>query len=1001
MLQPDNPPSPPAAALVRQRLLDTLERRFDVKVTLVLGGGGVGKTTLLAQAFTDQADRGDLWLSAAEADDPERLMARLLLGLGRDEAPTPEAIAEALMTRAPRHVCLMIDDAHRLPDPSVLSAIIEVLPRNGHVLIGSRRRPGIDLARLGAAGDVMEVGQSDLVFTEAEVREVATARRVDISVLEGAAGWPAFVELATRGEGVQSRQYLQEEAIARLGDAEARAIAAFAFVGGGDDALARAVTGRSLDELLHGLPLVIGDPRRDARPHDLWLELLDDRLDTDQRREAAERAAGVHAERGDYDTAIALIARGGSPDHYLRHVREACMSILDGGLRPDRLDRWVALMPIEVASTGEAHLLRGLAEREADPYADACWDELQSAAQAFREAGDADGEIAALSQLGYLTQWRDDMEALITLMARMGELAEQGVAAAQPFVAFGEAWLHFASADPAAQLRVVSTIDDASVPAAWRLIKRYLQANALLALGRPDEALAVVPPELRSGAAPLPGALTLEDQIEWSCGRPEVAVSRGAAGGSPQHGSRDRFMAGIWAAQMYAYVGLRDACARALEQARDAAGPDAGPVIDLQLFALSGLPALAAGHEDQAADALAQMFSLVPLETPMVKGFMRRHLAIPYVLLPDTREFWDTTPLGESWLVARAAAQALVAFRDEADLAPIRLFAWPEPGVLAAVLPLPWLIEFALIGGLAGVPAAQGVAAWAAENWGPPTREALRRHADGDDDVAGVAAQWLVDVPLPPTNDVTVAVVGSMRLDHDGAVTSHPAWRRERVRALLLYLLLHGPAPRDTVAYALWPDLEPAKADKNLRTTLNYLHQVLEPMRGPREASWFVRNEHGMLSVHPSLGADLRVVDALLDEAAELDRAGSSIAALDIYLEALPLWRGDLASGEADHPWADLERTRLRSRLVRAGARAGDLLVAQRRFDEAIDVCHRAIDADRWFEPAYAALARAYLAVDDVSSARRTLAAARRALAEIEVPLSEELERIVAGGRSS
>ena len=199
------------------------------------------------------------------------------------------------------------------------------------------------------------------------------------------------------------------------------------------------------------------------------------------------------------------------------------------------------------------------------------------------------------------------------------------------------------------------------------------------------------------------------------------------------------------------------------------------------------------------------------------------------------------------------------------------------------------------------------------------------------------------------------------------------------------------------MADALWPDLDPAKADKNLRTTLNYLHQALEPMRSAREAPWYVRNEQGMLSVHPSLDVDLRRVDALLDEAADLDRAGSSVAALDVYMSALPLWRGDLASGEADHTWADLERTRLRSRLVRGAARAGDLLVAQGRAEEAIAVCHQAIDADRWFEPAYAALTRAYLELDDVTSARRTVASAQAALDEIDVEVSAEVRRLVPG----
>ena len=998
MVSIDQPPRAPTETIARPRLRDALEQRFEVSLTLVVGGGGVGKTTLLAQCLTDQPDRVDVWLSAVEADDPERLLARALLALGRsDEAAEVDRVAEAMVSMAPRQVCLIVDDAHRLPDPSVLAELVDRLPRNGHLLVGSRRRPALDLARLAAAGELVEIDQSDLLFTDEEVREIARLRRVDISQLDDAAGWPAFVELATRGEGARGRAYLEEEALARIDPERALDVARFGFVGGGDDEVARAVTGRSLDDLMHGLPLVIGDLRAEARPHDLWLEVLDDQLSTDDRRHAAEASAAVLAGRGDLDAAIELTARVGSDDAFLGYVRDACLSILDGGLRPDRLARWTAQVPPQLTDCGVAQLVRGLLERERDPYDPVCWEAFEAAAAAFATEGDTDGEIAALAQLGYLAQWVDREDHLMVLMARMGELAAAGVTAAEPFLSFGEAWLHFAAGDPDAQLKAVEPIDPDAVPYAWRLIREYLRANAVMGLGRPEEALSLIPTVLRDRKAPLPGALTIEDQIEWLAGRPEVALARGATGSGADYGSRDRFMAGVWGAHMYSYAGRRDDAVAALEAARAAAGPEPGPVIQFQLMALGALPDLAVGDEERPAQVLREMLSLVPVETPMMKGFLLRFLTIPYLLMPETRSFWNETPLGPCYAAGRSFAEVLVAHREEGDLGPARMMRWPEPGAAASMLPLPWLVEFALIGGAAGVPGAQPMAAWACEHWGLPAREALRRWSMSDGGLADVAAQWLVEIPMPPEEPAQISLLGSMQLRHGGTPSTHAAWRRERVRSLLLFLILHGPAARDAVADALWPDLDPAKADKNLRTTLNYLHQALEPMRSAREAPWYVRNEQGMLSVHPSLDVDLRRVDALLDEAADLDRAGSSVAALDVYMSALPLWRGDLASGEADHTWADLERTRLRSRLVRGAARAGDLLVAQGRAEEAIAVCHQAIDADRWFEPAYAALTRAYLELDDVTSARRTVASAQAALDEIDVEVSAEVRRLVPG----
>lgn len=998
MVRIDQPPRVPAEAIARPRLRDALEQRFEVSLTLVVGGAGVGKTTLLAQCLTDQPDRVDIWLSAVEADDPERLVARALLALGRPhEVAEADRVAEAMVSMAPRQVCLIVDDAHRLPDPSVLTDLVDRLPRNGHVLVGSRRRPGMDLARLAAAGELLELDQSDLLFTDGEVREIARLRRVDISRLGEAAGWPAFVELATRGEGARGRAYLEEEALARIDPERALDVARFGFVGGGDDEVARAVTGLGLDELLHGLPLVIGDLRSEARPHDLWMEVLDDQLDAEDRRSAAEAAARVLASRGDLDAAIELTARVASHEAFLGYVRTACLSILDGGLRPDRLAKWTAQVPQELRNRGVAQLVRGLLERERDPYDPICWEAFEAAATAFESEADPEGEIASLAQLGYLAQWVDRGDHLVVLMARMGELSAAGVAAAEPFLRFGEAWLHFAGGDADAQLKAVEPIDPDAVPYAWRLIREYLRANAVMALGRPEEALSLIPTMLRDRKAPLPGALTIEDQIEWLAGRPEIVLARGVTGAGADFGSRDRFMAGVWGAQMYSYAGRRDEALTALEAARAAAGPEPGPIIEFQLMALSALPDLAIGEEQRPAQVLRDLIGRVPLQTPMMKSFLLRYLTIPYVLLPESRAFWNETPLGPCYAAGRSFAEVLVAHRDDGNLGPARVMRWPAPGVAASMLPLPWLVEFALIGGAAGVPDSRPIAAWACEHWGPPAREALRRWSAADGDLSEVAAQWLVEIPMPPEQPARVSLLGSMQLHHGGTASTQAAWRRERVRSLLLFLILHGPAARDSVADALWPDLDPAKADKNLRTTLNYLHQALEPMRSAREAPWYVRNEQGMLSVHPSLTVDLRSVDRLLDEAVTLDRAGSSTAALDLLMTALPLWRGELASGEADHGWADLERTRLRSRLVRGAARAGDLLVAQGRAEEAIAVCHRAIEADRWFEPAYGALARAYLQLDDVTSARRTVTAAEAALGEIGVELSLELRRLVPG----
>ena len=73
------PPEPRPGTLTRPRLLRALLRRWDHRVTAVVGGPGLGKTTLMAQAIAENrlAPRGDdVWLGVEPADGDGDTLAR-------------------------------------------------------------------------------------------------------------------------------------------------------------------------------------------------------------------------------------------------------------------------------------------------------------------------------------------------------------------------------------------------------------------------------------------------------------------------------------------------------------------------------------------------------------------------------------------------------------------------------------------------------------------------------------------------------------------------------------------------------------------------------------------------------------------------------------------------------------------------------------------------------------------------------------------------------------
>jgi len=213
----------------------------------------------------------------------------------------------------------------------------------------------------------------------------------------------------------------------------------------------------------------------------------------------------------------------------------------------------------------------------------------------------------------------------------------------------------------------------------------------------------------------------------------------------------------------------------------------------------------------------------------------------------------------------------------------------------------------------------------------------------------------------------------------------HPDLRRQRVQALLCYLVIEPHVRRQEVAAALWPEL--SDGGRNLRVTLNYLQRLFQPDRPPGEPAYFLRDEGAWLrltgGVH--LDVDAWELENRLDEADDAERSAAPTAALAAYRSALSLWRGEPYASVPYADWAEAARTRLRRRFVTAAVRAAQLELAAGQLDRAQDTAERATRADPWSEPAYRVLVQADLALGDRAAARRALDACRSALAELGV----------------
>ena len=189
---------------------------------------------------------------------------------------------------------------------------------------------------------------------------------------------------------------------------------------------------------------------------------------------------------------------------------------------------------------------------------------------------------------------------------------------------------------------------------------------------------------------------------------------------------------------------------------------------------------------------------------PVGDRHLRRFLALGYLLDPARRAAWDAAPLGPAHERARAVARALAGLRagrtvalDARTLAPPQVF---------TVLPLPWSVELACRLHGNGSPLGATLAGYLLERAGCRAHHELRMAAVADDPrLAHDATALLSRLPVAPTTELGIAVLGPLEVCHDGVPAVARELRRERVRELLAVLVAGAddrPRPRRRAAVA-------------------------------------------------------------------------------------------------------------------------------------------------------------------------------------------------------
>ena len=389
--------------VARPRLSESLSRGAESALTLVSAPAGFGKTTLLAEwlAAAPAEGRSVAWLSLDQRDNDPALfwtyfvaaLTTAALGVGAGalsllqppEPPSEAGLVTLLndLDAISNDVVLVLDDYHVVDARDVqdgMAFLLEHLPPQIHLVIGSRADPALPLARLRGRGKLVEIRAAELRFTPGEaaayLNETMGLQLTagNVAALEGRTeGWIAALQLAAlsmqgredvtafiagfAGDDRYIVDFLAEEVLQRQPGHVQQFLLQTSILGRLSGPLCDAVTGQDggkamLEALERGnLFLVpLDDRRRWYRYHQLFADVLHARL----RDEQPDDVPDLHRR------ASAWYEQNGEPFEAIRHALAAqdfgraadLVELAIPAMRKSRQEAtvlgWLELLPDEV-----------------------------------------------------------------------------------------------------------------------------------------------------------------------------------------------------------------------------------------------------------------------------------------------------------------------------------------------------------------------------------------------------------------------------------------------------------------------------------------------------------------------------------------------------------------------------------------------------------------------------------------------------------------------------
>lgn len=971
---------PVAEALPRERLETQLASAVQRhRLTLVIAPAGSGKTTLLAR-FAASTPLPVAWYRAETwDDDPARMLRHLEAALGGAMPGLPagwtdvEDAARALEAWPGERAVLIIDDLHALESTAAeaaLSRLVDYAPPWLRIVAASRVRPDFNLPRLRVSGDLQEIEVDDLRFRSWEVERLfrdfyrEPVPPSELAVLaRRTEGWAAGLQLfhlATRGKsaderrrilgGVGSstrvlREYLARNVLAELPEELRRFLV--------DTCVLVRLTGDLCDELL------------DRRGSALLLEELARRqlftvaVDESEGSYRYHEVLRSHLDR-------MLVEEVGEAEARRRHQRAAALLERTGALSEAligycRAEDWPSVSTL-VGDRGEQVAGGPGLRLELLPAAvvrDSPWLALASARRARSEG-----------------QWSAALEAYARAEHAFG--ASSAAATSRRERLALAAWMDPVAIPPAdwtGVLRSGLVRDPLAAARDPRLDPQHrdlVRGLLLLAAGEVAEARrALMEASQRDDLEPTLGAAAV-------VGAAVASVLGGEAGADRQLADAIDIAerTGLpWLARMgrqaSGLVGGAGDPDEPREPGGDVSGVDGDPwgaLLGLLVDAWVAAPTRDAAAGDRDGDATAAERRVAAAEqaaalarrlgTGVLEAFARG-IAVFGMAEAGAPEARDAALAVES--LARATGTSgprLLAYAALIDTSSAR---GADYGELADGVRRETGLRFPPAAAAAAMGRATPAAATPAA--GTPASQPSSANGNGHVAIPALARPRMLDI----------RAFGPFTVEVDGEPV-HLDRVKPRARAVLRFLAVRPGAAihREVIQEALWPDVDGPTGARSLHVAVSALRGLLSEALGADSTRLIAREGDAYrLAVEPSQ-IDVGRFERSIARARGARNGGGKVGAGTAdFAEALGLYRGDLLPQDGPAEWAVERREHFRREAVAAATIVAEDALAEGDLDEAIRVCRRGLELDRFHDPLWRVLIASREMAGDTGAASR------------------------------